>query len=338
MDTNGQTGHGVLLWSLLAMILPLVAFPARMGIDLARPSLVNLLYEMVFYGAVLYFFNRRASLIQLMGGAGVCLVYRLAVGLAFGVLIALMYSMQMKVSLQLGLSGYLPAILFHIAVAPFALKPIVSKLITAREDSRRPAPKAVESRSQDEPVMNSVAISAERGVITEASSVSSLSTKTETASEPIPALRQSPTLEPKSSDQERSGFERAVCYIGEHGSVQMAAAVDEEGLLLGSFARNQVDPETWAPLAMVFLDDSEQILRRTGNQTPERLDLCMKDLRVVVARTEGCYLMVLSERQDDDLLNIRINQGLEMINRFVAERYGDKLNSNAERIHVSSAQ
>ena len=118
----------------------------------------------------------------------------------------------------------------------------------------------------------------------------------------------------------------------------MAAVIDEEGLLLGNFTRNQIDPETWAPLALLFLQSSGDVLERTKLDGLERLDLQLKDKRMVVARSKGCSLMVVSERLDDDLLNIRINQGLDMINRFVTERYGDKLNSNAEKIHVSSAQ
>ena len=135
-----------------------------------------------------------------------------------------------------------------------------------------------------------------------------------------------------------SGFEKAVYYIGEHASVHLAVVVDDEGLLLGNFARHQIDPESWGPLALLFLQGDGGVLGRTEFDGLERLDLQLKEKRVVVARSERCNLMVVSERLDDDLLNIRINQGLEMINRFVIERYGDKLNSNAERIHVSSAQ
>ena len=69
----------------------------------------------------------------------------------------------------------------------------------------------------------------------------------------------------------------------------------------------------------------------------EKVDLMLKEKRLIVARPEGCYLMVVAERHDDDLLNIRINQALEMIGRFATERYGSKMNPNAERIHVPSA-
>ncbi len=70
---------------------------------------------------------------------------------------------------------------------------------------------------------------------------------------------------------------------------------------------------------------------------PQKLKIEMADKRVVVAFGNSFCLMVVAEWQSDDLLNIRINQGLEIIKKHVAERYGDKLYEKAERTHVPSA-
>lgn len=323
-----------MLLSLVGMILPLVTFPARLGLELARPSIVNLLYELVFYGLVAYIFHRRVSLAQLAASAGICLIYRLALGVAFGLLIAIMYSMEIGVSLSLGLSGYLPAILFHAAMTPFVLKPILSEFLSGPRAADRPAAERPQPIESSESGVHSVTASVERGLVVESPVAPAASPEPQKAMEPPPPPE--PVVD--QAGREMSGFDKAVCYIGEHASVLLAAVVDEEGLLLGNFARKQIDPETWAPLALLFLADGRQVLERTGADSLERLDMQLEDKRVVVARSEGCNLMVVSERLDDDLLNIRINQGLDMINRFVAERYGDKLNSNPERIHVSSAQ
>jgi len=338
----------VLLLSLAGMILPLVAFPARFGFELARPLLVNLLYEMVFYGLVVFIFYRRVTLLQLVSGAGICLVYRLTIGTVFGLFIAAMYSMDLGVSLRLGLSGYLPAILFHVAITPFVLKPIIGQLLPSAQAAPRQVPMRSEPNQPTDSGLSSVAVSKEHGVVTKSVSQTPEPLETEKSieptsppPEPFKAYETSSTS-PESvkapSDQSTSGFEKAVYYIGEHASVHLAAVVDEEGLLLGNFTRNQIDPEAWAPLALLFLQSGGDVLERTELDGLERLDLQLKEKRMVVARSNGCSLMVVSERLDDDLLNIRINQGLDMINRFVAERYGDKLNSNAENIHVSSAQ
>ena len=56
----------------------------------------------------------------------------------------------------------------------------------------------------------------------------------------------------------------------------------------------------------------------------------------MVAREESFSLMVIAERQIDDFLNIRINQALEIIGKYVAERYSRKLFVNVERTYVPS--
>lgn len=334
MDTKGQTGQRVLLYSLVAMILPLVAFPARFGFELARASLMYALYELAYYGFVVFLFHRRASLLKLVEGAGVCLIYRLVLGAVFGLLVAAMYAMDVRISINLGMSGYLPAILFQIAIAPFVLKPVIARLLLLTEPAGSLVPdKSTPAESGEKTGRTSVAVSKQRGVVTGVA-------PSPVAMEPVKSLESTArvaTPTPK-SEQDITGFGRAVSYIGEHSSVDLAAVVDDEGLLLANFTRGQIEPEDWAPLALLFFQGNCDLLRRGDLDGLEKLDLLMNDKRLAVARSEGCCLMVISKRHEDDLLNIRINQGLDMINRFVAERYGGKLNSNAERIHVSSAQ
>ena len=332
MELNGHVNRRIIIFSLGAIILPLVIFPARLGTDIVRASLINALYELVYFSVVIFFFHRRTTLLKLVEGAGVCLIYRLALGAVFGLLVAAMYSMQLKVSLTLGMSGYLPAILFHVALAPFILKPVVSQLYPVEGETPassftpKTVPATLEKAGSSTPVKQSLAAAdtqPNRVVSQPRRAESAAFVKRAEASGGIP--------------REARGFERAVNYIGEHASVNLAAVVDSEGLLLGSFRRGPIDPDTWAPLALLFMDESRKVLRRGRVNGLEKVDLVLKDKRLVVARPEGCYLLVVAERHDDDLLNIRINQALEMIGKFVAERYSSRMNANAERIHVPSA-
>jgi len=332
MELNGQINRRIIIFSLAAMILPLVVFPALVGTEIARASLINALYELLYYGIVVFVFHRRTTLLKLVQGAGVCLIYRLALGAVFGLLVAAVYSMQVRVSLTLGMSGYLPAILFHIAVAPFILKPVISQLIPEERGIRTAV---APSKAVPQSVEGSISSAAVR------------ENPIPLASQPTVALasprRAEPVLSPKRTEasggitREGNGFDRAVTYIGEHASVNLSAVVDNEGLPLACFKRGQIDPDVWAPLALMLVDGSRQVLQRGRMNGLEKVDLVLESKRLVVARPEGCYLLVVAERHDDDLLNIRINQALEMIGRFVAERYGNKMNPNAERIHVPSA-
>ncbi|MEW5795623.1 MAG: hypothetical protein AB1772_04600 [Candidatus Zixiibacteriota bacterium] len=324
---TGQTNRRIIIFSLGAVIVPLVVFPSRLGTDIARASLVNALYELVYYGVVIFIFHRSTTLLRLIQGAGVCLIYRLALGAVFGLLLAAVYSLQTRVSLTLGMSGYLPAILFQIALAPFVLKPVVDQLYGDEPVRRRAAP-PIQTDTRAE-FVRPAHVPVKPKAAPEAPKVPAFAA----ARKPDSAAYH------RSADsmRELNGFDRAVYYLGEHSAVQLATIVDSEGLTLGSFKRGQVRPEDWAPLALLVVGESGQVLERGNLDGLEKVDLILKDKRLVVARPEGLYLMVLAERHDDDLLNIRINQALEMINKFVAERYGNKLHPNAERVHVPSA-
>jgi predicted regulator of Ras-like GTPase activity (Roadblock/LC7/MglB family) len=332
MELNGQINRRIIIFSLGAIILPLVAFPARLGTEIARASLFNALYELVYFGVVIYFFHRRTTLLKLVQGAGMCLIYRLALGAVFGLLLAAVYSMQVRVSLTLGMSGYLPAILFHVVLAPFILKPVLSQL----------NPEGSERRSPTIPLKTTPKVE-EKSIPPVAATQHPVAANPHPTSAFAAPRRVEATVSPKRTEsfsgiaREANGFGRAVSYICEHVSVNLAVVVDNEGLLLAGSKRGQIDLEEWAPLALLLVDGSQQVLQRGQMNGLEKVDLMLKEKRLIVARPEGCYLMVVAERHDDDLLNIRINQALEMIGRFATERYGSKMNPNAERIHVPSA-
>jgi predicted regulator of Ras-like GTPase activity (Roadblock/LC7/MglB family) len=343
MEINGQVGRRIVLFSLVAMILPLLAFPTQFGTQLTRASLFSIMYELAFYGVVVWLFHRRTTLVRLVSSAGICLIYRLTLSAVFGLLLAVLYGMNVRISLTMGLSAYLPSILFHIALAPFILKPVIDSFYDMARRAPRVRPMAPPESSDPGPTRAEVV----RQGRTVSSTPSSVPRPVKSWPSPEPAAaRQFPDPIPAGrsareavdrSGPEVDGFDRAVAYIGEHRSVQLAAVVDKEGLLLANFQRGDIDAEEWAPLALVFLEANRLTLQRGELEGLERLNLGLKTKRLVIADADSFCLMVLSERQDDDLLGIRINQGLEMINKYVAERYGDKLNPNAETINVPSA-
>ncbi len=334
MEITGRIVQKLVLFSLAMLIVPMVAFPAQFGTQLARGSLITVLYELAYYGFVVYMLKRRGGLVQLMPAAGICLVYRLLMGALFGLTISALYSMDTRLSLTFGLSSYLPGILFHVALAPFVLKTLIDQYYQAVLPATRPK----FDRAEPEGIEHgrtSLAVSKERGFVFDQSPQQPEVVRSEVESELTSSPKPVPD-QPTSGDAH--GFDRAVRYIGEHGSVHLAAVVDSEGLLLANYVRGSYDPEEWAPLALLFQSSSSRILARGRLGSPEKIDFRLSDTRLSVATGQGFSLMVISERQSDDVLGIRINQALEMIRKFVDERYSDKLNLNAESIHVRSAE
>jgi hypothetical protein len=318
MELTGKNGLWVLLVSSLLIVIPMVVFPARLGMSLATGSFVYSAIEIVYYGVVLFLFRPRISLLQLLQGAGMTFLYRIVLGTFFGVLISLMYNVGFTVALTLGISRYLPAILLQIAGAPFAMRPIYIAVIGGDTERRkhyikeyRPAGamKTDAARAQAPRFENRAASLSE-----------------------YPQAKPDITL-----GSDINGFERAVRYLGEHHAVMMAAVVDLEGLTLAAYRRGNFDPAIWAPLNLLFHDSHGKILDRTGESgSTNRFDLTFGSRKLTIARAGEFDLMILSNYEEDDLLGIRVTQALDIIRKYASERYGHLQPSGTEEKYVSN--
>jgi len=65
-----------------------------------------------------------------------------------------------------------------------------------------------------------------------------------------------------------------------------------------------------------------------------QVTLTIENMRVTVVSEDGLSLMVLADIQQDDVMNIRITQGMEIIRKYMAERYSQELFVNAEKKYV----
>ena len=329
MEITGRIVRQISLISMLVLIAPMILFPDRLGTGLARASLINAVYELVYYSAVIFFFYRRVSLLKIVQMAGLCLVYRLALGAVFGLLIATMYSINLTISLTLGLASYLPAILLHIAVTPFIMKPIAAQLALSTKGRHQPVEEPAPAEVPEQGG-TAVAVSVEQAI--------SRPTPVHVPEPEAHLSRESRVGSPSGPEHaEANGFDRAARYIGEDSSVQLAVVVDDEGLLLGQFRRGEMEADDWAPFSLLFCEANRDALQRAGWGSPEKIDLLIKDTRIVVACEDSWYLMVVAQRHANDFLNIRINQGLEIIRKYIARQYGQKLSVNTEKMYVSSA-
>ncbi|MCK4605917.1 MAG: hypothetical protein KAU35_01340 [candidate division Zixibacteria bacterium] len=325
MEITARTTRQIILFSMLLVVVPMVVFPERFGLSLARTSLINILYEAVFYGVVCYLFSRTATLLQLVQVTGLCLIYRMAAGALFGFTISAMYSMDLGVSLSLGMSGYLPTVLLQIVATPFVLRPVAIQLVSTPL-VRRAAPPPTEIAESGHTGGTTIAVSTKRGVSRTDSQASLEMTAADTE-------LQVETLS-ETTVTGGNGFERATRYIGEDTSVHLAAVVDFEGLLLGHFQRGDAVAEDWAPYALLVREANRGVLHRAGWGEPESVTLALTDRRVVVTYDKTFCLLVVADPQMDDFVKIRIRQGLEIVRKYIAERYGDSLVGKAEKTYV----
>ncbi len=320
MTISSKDSRLMLLFSSVLIVVPMVIFPAKLGTELISGSFEYALFEVIYYGIVFFVLRPASSLFQLFQGAGLTFLCRIAIGTVFGVMVSIMYDVGLSAALTLGISKYLPAILLHIAFAPMVTKSFYYAILgeASGDELRRDKKKNLVYQSQTSPTTTSQ-------IIVKPEAVTPVTTVIE---------------KPKAVvlvDKDTDGFARSVRYIGEHHSVKLAAVVDFEGLTMSSFSRNEIDVEEWAPLALLFDEANTKILNRLSDVTgPERLDITFGQDKLYALKISEYTLLVLSSREDDDLLGIRLAQASDMISKYVSERYGKLLSASPEEKYVSS--
>jgi len=317
-----QSKRVILLFSLILVVIPMVIFPARMGLPLVSGSAVFMLYEVLYYGAVLFFFRRQTTLATLLIGSALSLVYRMTLGAALGLAIIAMYGIDSTVAFSLGMAKYLPAVLLQVAVTPFVLRPFylsLARTLTGTPPRRHAYTSPAPVRPADQEIKIAAPV------------------KFEERAGPVLSGRRSDSPMPAVTLDDGNQFERAMAYLGEASAVRMALVVDEEGLLLARFNRCEEDPELWAPLAIILEGYNRQVLnryRRGGD--PDKIDIGTRQMRILVRRIEHVILMVLAERHADETVLIRSAQAAEMIRKYMSERYSPALFARVEERYVSN--
>ncbi len=322
MNTGNKDTMQFVLLSMILLMVPMFIFPARFGLELGFGSIAYSLIEIVFYSVVFYFIRPSGTMLQLFQGVGLAFLYRIVMGSVFGLLIAIMYSVDFSVAMILGVSRYLPGVFIHILVAPFMIKPFFLAITSERPERpqpytrERPPTRAAVDRQVKSTIRPGVANRRSRAT----AEISSIDSGVGT-----------------SVGFDTNGFERAVKYLGEHHAVKLAMVVDGEGLTLATFKRGEIDPEQWAPFSLLFQESNEGVLsRKVENTKLDQLRLSFHDSRIEITNIKDFSLFVLSDREDDDLLKIRIVQATEIIRKYSSERYGNLLSAVMEEQHVSN--
>jgi hypothetical protein len=142
---------------------------------------------------------------------------------------------------------------------------------------------------------------------------------------------------PGYSDEDNQ-FERAVNYVGESSAVKMCLIIDEEGLILSQFSRCDEEADFWAPLVLVIEKNNRSLLGQYGRgEEVDKIDICTRNLRVIQCRIEHLILMVLTEREIDETIHIRVSQAMEMTRKYMSERYSPALFARVEERYVSNS-
>ena len=328
MNISGRSIWQLQLFSMIVLIVPMIVYPAMLGTEFQKFALPHILYELLFYFIVTFVLYRQVTFFQAIQISAFSLIYRLILGGVFSFLLAAVHSTSINVAFALGMYSYLPGLLLHIVATPLLLKPVLDGVFA--ESFKVRSVRVVESSSSES-----------RG----SGSSLSYSKDRKSAARQIPRPLQKltspkgPMSKPTSKEihftgGELNGFDKATKYIGEDASVRLAAVIDNEGLLLSNFTRGELIAEDIAPYSLLISAVCTENLDRITTGAPERMDFMLKEFRIVLAVEKNCSFMVIAERRSDDLLNIRINQAIEMIRKYMSERYSQKLYPTMENSYA----
>jgi len=328
MSISGRSLWQLQLFSMVVLIVPMIVYPAMLGTELQKFVPTYILYELLFYFIVTFILYRQVTFFQAIQISGVCLIYRMLLGCLFSFLLAAVHSMSMNISFTLGMFSYLPALLLHIIATPLMVKPVLDGVYS--QSFRGRVVKSIEMplSAPKELGMTALAYSRERKSAKPSSRTSS---KTVSYKNPMDHRM---AKEVQTTNSEMNGFDRATKWVGEDGSVRLVAVIDNEGLLLSNFTRGGVVAEDIAPHALTIMATCAQRMEKLDFDTPERIDLVLKGERIVLATEKNCSLMVIADRRSDDLLNIRINQAIEMLRKYMSERYSAELHPTMEKSYA----
>ncbi|MEE9441206.1 MAG: hypothetical protein V3V99_00870 [candidate division Zixibacteria bacterium] len=314
----------ILLASLILVVIPMVIFPNKLGLPLLSASALYMLYEMAFYGFVLYSFRREIPLITILIGSALTMVFRMGLGAAFGLAIIIMYGLDSSVAFSLGMGKYLPAIILHVVSAPFVLRPAYLHLASSL-NPERPKKFVFEPHIEEKETVSSE--------ITEP--IAPLQSQSFSEMETDKQIFEVTSTPQADGDNQ---LERAVQYIGESAAVKMSLLIDEEGLTLANFSRCDEDIELWAPAAIIIENENRRLLNHfspVGN--PSKLDITTNNKRIIMRRIERFILMVMTEENIDETIHIRMAQAADMIRKYINERYSPALFVRVEDQYVSNS-
>jgi predicted regulator of Ras-like GTPase activity (Roadblock/LC7/MglB family) len=279
-------------------MVPLIFFPKDFGLKLSWPLYLLLAFELGWYLLIFFLMFSKASAPKVFLFALLNLSYRISLGIGFGILLLVMFSLPFFSSLQLGIHQYMPAFLLQALMSPFVLKSLFEVSMRKEKGTERALPEL--QKKETEPFDSSFVL--ERAE------------KRPEDGKTFPS--------PKEIKMTKEGnLENPLHYLREYAGVKAAILVDKDGLVVEKDSSSDFEPEKIASLARYLKQSNDMILHKMGGRTSERIGIYTPDMWICLNQIEHLTLVVLSDRRTDELLSVRISQSTGMIKKILAQRY-----------------
>jgi predicted regulator of Ras-like GTPase activity (Roadblock/LC7/MglB family) len=122
-------------------------------------------------------------------------------------------------------------------------------------------------------------------------------------------------------DKKENKFQKTLDYLAEYNGVKGAAVIDREGLVVCRNGDKEFEAEQYAPLALLILEQASKVLHRLQESPAQTLVIKTKSSWITIERIDSLILIVKAGADTDELLKVRINQGVDMIKSNLKENY-----------------
>ena len=129
-------------------------------------------------------------------------------------------------------------------------------------------------------------------------------------------------------------LESALRYLREYSGVKGAILVDNEGLVVACDRLSDLDPETFASLAVSLKEANNSFLKSISEIGLERIGIHTPDLWISLNQILGFTLVTVADRNTDELLSVRISQATGIIRKYLEQRYNQEILKGVEDPNV----
>lgn len=289
-----------ILWTGMLAVIPLLTFPRTFGLGSFAFHPVFGLLEWGLYFALFVALLPWLNTPQRLLASGFTVVYRLTCAALFGVLAALNNDFGLVDTMAVGMWSYPMAVLPHVICAPLAMRSVWSAVYPQRP----PRGRLAGFQRRRRPVRPMVVPAAVGARYTAATSA-------------VPSKR-------TTVHKETPDFDDAVSHVGGYGGVRMCWVVDSEGLPLAFWQRQDYTGavEFWAPMSIELAEFNRRMLSVGGEVLPQHIETRFEAGRLVMQAVDEYWIGVLTDRDTDDLIVVRLTQARDMVLKHLQERRG----------------
>ena len=289
---NRKEQRLLILLGFFLAVVPLAFFPNDFGVKITSTPFLVFSIEMLWYFvAYLLLFSGLPLFVPIVYGL-ITLGLRFLIGAVFGMLLYIMFPLETISMMKVSIFTYFPALLIQASLLPFVVKiSLGNKMEADLKERRRPKKVFLSSFQSSEEEKVSVTEKPEKVQV---------------------------------------DLKAALDYVKEYSGVEGVILLDNEGLVISKRINAGWDDEKIAPLALLLREINSQQLSKIDSSPIERMELLSQKLWISLNNIDDFTLVCVAHRSTDELLNIRILKAVEMIKKYLGEKYAGIFSKNQE--------